>query len=84
MHVNKKNSVTVCPIAACNALPREADSPTSHEHQLLLERRGAEANGYAVPLDSGEAAAYIGSSLSCVISLARAGEIPAHPVAGDS
>jgi hypothetical protein len=61
---------------------RQADSPTSHDHQLLLERRGAEANGFEMPLDSGEAAAYIGAGLSDLISLVLAGEIYAHPVAG--
>jgi hypothetical protein len=85
MSIQSKNSVIVPPGAARDPNHRrDAVLPTYHEHQLLLERRNAESNGYEVPLDSVDAAAYIGSSVNSLISLALAEEIPAHPVVGGS
>jgi hypothetical protein len=79
MLVEDENSVAPRPETTPRAgLLSEADAPTPHEHLLLLERRRAEADGYEVPLDSEEAAAYIGSSLSTVIDLVLTG---GHPCA---
>jgi excisionase family DNA binding protein len=57
-------------------------SATAHEEQRFLEQRRAQALGYELPLNTREAAAYIGLHWKTVERMAREGTIPAHPVSG--
>ena len=86
MHVSgKKKSVAARAQTIHGAdLVLEAVAASPHEHRLLLERRRAEANGYEVPLDLEEAAAYTGLSSGGVISRVLDGGMPAHAVACES
>jgi excisionase family DNA binding protein len=52
------------------------------EAQRFLERQRAQALGHELPLNTKEAAAYVGLHPKTVERMARAGEIPAHPVSG--
>ena len=54
----------------------------SHEHRRFLERRRAQELGYELPLNTREAAAYVGFHYKTVERMARDGEIPAHPASG--
>lgn len=85
MSIGNESSVAARPDTTPGAtLLRKPDAPTHHEHQLLVERRRAEANGYELPLDSREAATYADLSMDTLISLAIAGQIPALPAGEDS
>jgi excisionase family DNA binding protein len=55
---------------------------SSSEEQRFLERRRAQALGYELPLNTKEAAAYIGLHAKTVERMARCDEIPAHPISG--
>ena len=57
-------------------------SPTAREQLRFLERRRAQKLGYELPLNLTEAAAYVDMHRKTVASMARNGEIPAHPVSG--
>ena len=65
-----------------NELQAETLSPTSHELRRFTERRRAQDLGYELPLDTSEAAEYVGFHRKSVERMARLGEIPAHPVSG--
>ncbi len=52
--------------------------PTSRELRRFLERRRAHELGYELPLNTREAAAYVGLHYKTVVRMARKGEIPAH------
>jgi excisionase family DNA binding protein len=55
---------------------------TSREAERFFERRRAQALGFEMPLTTREAAAYVGLHPKTVERMARAGDIPAHPVSG--
>jgi excisionase family DNA binding protein len=57
-------------------------SPSSQDIRRLLERRHAQELGVELPLNTEEAAAYIGMHPNTVDRMARAGEIPANLVSG--
>lgn len=57
-------------------------SPTNAALSRLIERRRAQELGHELPLNTVEAAAYIGFHPKSVERMARDGEIPAHPVSG--
>ncbi|HWR35033.1 MAG TPA: helix-turn-helix domain-containing protein [Clostridia bacterium] len=56
--------------------------PTSRELQRFIERKRYQELGYELPMNSKEAAAYIGYHQKTVERMAREGEIPAHPASG--
>jgi excisionase family DNA binding protein len=56
--------------------------PTPHELTRFIERRRAQKLGFELPLTTREAADYIGFHPKTVERMARAGDIPAHPVSG--
>jgi excisionase family DNA binding protein len=64
------------------------DNSTAHdpvraqEVQRFFERRRSQALGYELPLNTREAAAYVGLHPKTVERMARQGLIPAHPVSG--
>jgi excisionase family DNA binding protein len=55
--------------------------PSAEEHRFL-ERRRAQALGFELPLNTREAAAYVGLHWKTIERMARSGDIPAHPVSG--
>ena len=57
-------------------------SPTNAALSRLIERRRAQELGHELPLNTVEAAAYIGFHPKSVEKMARLGEIPAHPASG--
>jgi excisionase family DNA binding protein len=61
-------------------------SPTtgtpSREAERFFERRRARALGLEMPLNTREAAAFVGFHPKTVERMARSGEIPAHPASG--
>jgi excisionase family DNA binding protein len=62
-----------------------AQDPTTtqtSEAQRFFERHRAQALGYELPLNTREAAAYVGLHPKTVERMAREGTIPAHPVSG--
>ena len=56
--------------------------PASRELQRFIERKRYQELGYELPMNTKEAAAYVGFHWKTVERMARAGEIPAHPVSG--
>ncbi len=56
--------------------------PSSRELQRFIERKRYQELGYELPMNSKEAAAYIGYHQKTVERMARNGEIPAHPASG--
>lgn len=71
------------------AVPREVNgtsvdgvSPSSRELHRFLERKRYQELGYELPMNTGEAAVYVGYHKKTVERMAREGEIPAHPVSG--
>jgi excisionase family DNA binding protein len=72
--------------AAVHPLPRESQveavPPNSRDSRRFIERSRAHELGYELPLNSREAAAYVGLHPKTVERMARMGEIPAHPVSG--
>lgn len=58
------------------------NAPASRELTRFLERRRAQELGLELPLNTREAAEYVGRHQKTVERMARAGEIPAHPVSG--
>jgi excisionase family DNA binding protein len=69
-----------------NQQPDQTESvhvfPTSRELQRFIERKRYQELGYELPMNSKEAAAYIGYHQKTVERMARNGEIPAHPASG--
>lgn len=63
-------------------MPFEGIVPTARELQRFLERRRAQELGYELPINTVEAADYVGLHPKTVERMARAGEIPAHPASG--
>ena len=64
--------------------PSTTQSPaTDHEVHRFLERHRAQALGHELPLDTKEAAAYVGFHPKTVERMAREEQIPAHPASGD-
>lgn len=61
----------------------EQVSPTSAELRRFNERRRAQELGYELPLNTKEAANYIGFHPKSVERWARLGEVPAHPASGN-
>lgn len=57
-------------------------SPSPRDLSRLIERRRAQKLGVELPLTTQEAAAHLGLHPKTVERMARAGEIPAHPVSG--
>lgn len=57
-------------------------SPTAGEIRRFLERRRAQELGFEMPLNTREAAGYVGFHPKTVERMARNGEIPAHPASG--
>lgn len=55
---------------------------SSRELRRFNERSRAQDLGYELPLTTREAGAYVGLHPKTVERMARAGEIPAHPVSG--
>jgi excisionase family DNA binding protein len=55
---------------------------SARELRRFLERRRAQELGYEMPLNTEEAAAYVGYHKKTVERMARDGEIPAHPASG--
>jgi excisionase family DNA binding protein len=62
----------------------ETVTPTSHDLTRFTERCRARDLGYELPIDTREAADYVGFHPKTVERMARMGEIPAHPVSGVS
>lgn len=58
------------------------EASTTQEVQRFFERRRAQALGYELPLDTREAAAYVGFHQKTIERMARQGLIPAYPVSG--
>jgi excisionase family DNA binding protein len=56
--------------------------PTNADLTRFLERRRAQKLGFELPMNTEEAAAYVGNHPKTVERWARTGEIPAHPVSG--
>lgn len=56
--------------------------PTSRELQRFIERKRYQELGYELPMNTKEAAAYLGYHQKTVERMARDGEIPAHPASG--
>ena len=56
--------------------------PTSRELQRFIERRRYQELGYELPMNTAEAAVYVGYHKKTVERMARNGEIPAHPASG--
>ncbi len=56
--------------------------PGARELRRFLERRRAQELGYEMPLNTEEAAAFVGYHKKTVERMARDGEIPAHPASG--
>ena len=79
------SEIAVMPLFASQPAQHPSPTPTSStvsEAQRFLERRQAQVLGYEVPLNTREAAAYIGLHPKTVERMAREGTIPAHPVSG--
>lgn len=55
---------------------------TSRAQARFIERRQAQELGLELPLTTEEAANYVGFHRKTLERMARAGEIPAHPVSG--
>ena len=74
------------PVPALNQQPNEPATnhqpPSARDLHRLLERRRAQELGYEMPLNTGEAASYVGYHKKTVERMARDGEIPAHPAFG--
>lgn len=68
------------PQSTLDTIPMPGDLPP--DAQRFLERQRAQALGYELPLNTREAAAYVGLHWKTVERMARFGEIPAHPVSG--
>ncbi len=90
-NINRNTQPVVISVPApprSNVKPRrnesqaETFSPTSHDLRRFTERRRAQDLGYELPLDTSEAAEYVGFHRKSVERMARLGEIPAHPVSG--
>lgn len=63
--------------------PATTPVPTDpHDLRRFHERRRARELGYELPLNTEEAAAYLGYHPKTVQRMARNGEIPAHPASG--
>ena len=60
----------------------EISSPTSRDLRRFTERCRALELGFELPLNTREAADYVGLHPKTVERMARSGEIPAHPVSG--
>jgi excisionase family DNA binding protein len=56
--------------------------PTSRELQRFIERKRYQELGYELPMNTAEAAAYLGFHQKTVERMARDGELPAHPASG--
>ena len=80
------SGVTAQPPFAVNQRLRisqvETVPPTSRDLTRFTERCRARDLGYELPLDTREAASYVGFHPKTVERMARMGEIPAHPVSG--
>ena len=62
--------------------PSTQASPSSRDLTRFIERRRAQKLGYELPLNTREAADYVGFHRKTIERMARAGEIPAHPASG--
>jgi len=62
----------------------ETVPPTTHDLTRFIERCRARDLGYELPIDTREAANYVGYHPKTVERMARMGEIPAHPASGVS
>lgn len=60
----------------------EHAGPTPRDIQRFIERRRAQELGYELPLNTKEAALYVGLHYKTVERMARDGQIPAHPASG--
>jgi excisionase family DNA binding protein len=87
-HSNSPNltDASALPVSVVN---QPSQQPTSNHQPLsarelrrFLERRRAQELGYEMPLNTGEAASYVGYHKKTVERTARDGEIPAHPASG--
>jgi excisionase family DNA binding protein len=54
----------------------------SHDVQRFLDRKRYQELGYELPMNTKEAAAYVGMHQKTVEKKAREGSVPAHPVSG--
>jgi excisionase family DNA binding protein len=59
-----------------------ASAPSARAVRRFLERRRARELGYELPLNTREAAAYVGLDRKTVERMARNGEIPVQPASG--
>ncbi len=80
------HDVTALPPSVVNQQPQELSPnfvpPTSRELQRFIERKRYQELGYELPMNSKEAASYVGYHQKTVERMAREGEIPAHPASG--
>ena len=89
-HSNSPNltGAPALPLPAANQQSHEPVSthqpPGARELHRFLERRRAQELGYAMPLNTEEAASYVGYPKKTIERMARNGEIPAHPASGVS
>jgi excisionase family DNA binding protein len=72
------------PPSVLNQDPHDQDdgAPTPRDIQRFIERRRARELGYELPLNTREAALYVGLHYKTVERMARDGQIPAHPASG--
>lgn len=80
------HDVTALPPSVVNQQPQEPSPkfvpPTSRELQRFIERKRYQELGYELPMNTAEAAAYLGLHQKTVERMARDGELPAHPASG--
>jgi excisionase family DNA binding protein len=87
-HSNSPNltDASALPVPVVNQQSHEPTSshrpPSARELRRFLERRRAQELGYEMPLNTEEAASYVGYQKKTVERMARDGEIPAHPASG--
>jgi excisionase family DNA binding protein len=65
-----------------NDPPDTYQAPSARAVRRFLERRRARELGYELPLNTREAAAYVGLDRKTVERMARNGEIPVQPASG--
>jgi excisionase family DNA binding protein len=80
------SSVSATPPSVINPQLHQRSSeyvpPTTRELQRFLERKRYLELGHELPMNTREAAAYVGMHPKTVEKMAREGEIPAHPMSG--
>lgn len=83
--LNSRDASTLPP-SVVNQQPKELNPqyvpPTSRELQRFIERKRYQELGYELPMNTAEAAAYLGLHQKTVERMARDGELPAHPASG--